>query len=127
EDIVKKTEKEMEAIRGQEIGMIFQDPMTSLNPTMKIGRQITEGLIKHQNMSKREAKERGLELLRVVGIPNPERRINQYQHEYSGGMRQRAVIAISLTSSPKIFMDEEPTTALDVTTKTQKLKLLSDV
>src|SRR5699024_12004793 len=71
EDIVEKSEKEMEAIRGQEIGMIFQDPMTSLNPTMKIGRQITEGLIKHQNMSKREAKERGLELLRLVGIPNP--------------------------------------------------------
>src|SRR5699024_8959849 len=97
EDIVEKSEKEMEAIRGQEIGMIFQDPMTSLNPTMKIGRQITEGLIKHQNMSKREAKERGLELLRLVGIPNPERRINQYPHEYSGGMRQRAVIAIALS------------------------------
>src|SRR5699024_11396469 len=83
EDIVRKTEKEMEKIRGQEIGMIFQDPMTSLNPTMKVGRQITEGLIKHQNMSKEEAKKRGLELLRLVGIPNPDRRINQYPHEYS--------------------------------------------
>src|SRR5699024_436922 len=127
EDIVEKSEKEMEAIRGQEIGMIFQDPMTSLNPTMKIGRQITEGLIKHQNMSKREAKERGLELLRLVGIPNPERRINQYPHEYSGGMRQRAVIAIALSCSPKILIADEPTTALDVTIKAQILELLDDI
>jgi len=127
EDIVEKSEKEMEAIRGQEIGMIFQDPMTSLNPTMKIGRQITEGLIKHQNMSKREAKERGLELLRLVGIPNPERRINQYPHEYSGGMRQRAVIAIALSCSPKILIADEPTTALDVTIQAQILELLDDI
>ncbi|HLR60389.1 MAG TPA: ABC transporter ATP-binding protein [Pseudogracilibacillus sp.] len=127
EDIVEKSEKEMEAIRGQEIGMIFQDPMTSLNPTMKIGRQITEGLIKHQNMSKREAKERGLELLRLVGIPNPERRINQYPHEYSGGMRQRAVIAIALSCSPKILIADEPTTALDVTIQAQILELLGDI
>lgn len=127
EDIVEKSEKEMEAIRGQEIGMIFQDPMTSLNPTMKIGRQITEGLIKHQNMSKREAKERGLELLRLVGIPNPERRINQYPHEYSGGMRQRAVIAIALSCNPKILIADEPTTALDVTIQAQILELLGDI
>lgn len=127
EDIVKKTEKEMEGIRGQEIGMIFQDPMTSLNPTMKVGRQITEGLIKHQNMSKKEAKERGLELLKLVGIPNPERRINQYPHEYSGGMRQRAVIAIALSCSPKILIADEPTTALDVTIQAQILELLRDI
>lgn len=127
EDIVDKTEKEMEAIRGQDIGMIFQDPMTSLNPTMKIGRQITEGLIKHQNMSKKEAKERGLELLRLVGIPNPERRINQYPHEYSGGMRQRAVIAIALSCGPKILIADEPTTALDVTIQAQILELLRDI
>src|SRR5699024_4915902 len=118
---VKKTEKEMESIRGQDIGMIFQDPMTSLNPTMKIGRQITEGLIKHQGMSKKEAKERGLELLKLVGIPNPERRINQYPHEYSGGMRQRAIIAIVLSCQPKILIADEPTTALDVMIKAQIL------
>ena len=127
EDIVHKTEKEMENIRGQEMGMIFQDPMTSLNPTMKIGRQITEGLIKHQNMSKDEAKKRGLELLRLVGIPNPERRINQYPHEYSGGMRQRAVIAIALSCNPKILIADEPTTALDVTIQAQILELLRDI
>ena len=127
EDIVRKTEKEMEKIRGQEMGMIFQDPMTSLNPTMKVGRQITEGLIKHQNMSKEEAEKRGLELLRLVGIPNPERRINQYPHEYSGGMRQRAVIAIALSCDPKILIADEPTTALDVTIQAQILELLRDI
>src|SRR5690625_7139380 len=107
EDIVKKTEKEMESIREQDIVMICQDPMTSLNPTMKRGRQITEGLIKHQGMSKKEANERGLELLKLVGIPNPERRINQYPHEYSGGMRQRAIIAIALSCQPKILIADE--------------------
>ena len=127
EDIVKKTEKEMESIRGQDIGMIFQDPMTSLNPTMKIGRQITEGLIKHQGMSKKEANERGLELLKLVGIPNPERRINQYPHEYSGGMRQRAIIAIALSCQPKILIADEPTTALDVTIQAQILELLREI
>src|SRR5699024_9659956 len=125
--IVGKTEKEMESIRGQDIGMIFQDPMTSLNPTMKIGRQITEGLIKHQGMSKKEANERGLELLKLVGIPNPERRINQYPHEYSGGMRQRAIIAIALSCQPKILIADEPTTALDVTIQAQILELLRDI
>ncbi len=124
EDIVQKSDKQMEAIRGKEMGMIFQDPMTSLNPTMRIGTQITEGLIKHQNMSKNKAKERGLELLRLVGIPNPERRINQYPHEFSGGMRQRAMIAIALSCNPKILIADEPTTALDVTIQAQILDLL---
>src|SRR5690625_4418796 len=127
EDIVKKTEKEMESIRGQDIGMIFQDPMTSLNPTMKIGRQITEGLIKHQGMSKKEANERGLELLKLVGIPNPERRINQYPRECSGGTRKRAIIAIALSCQPKILTADEPTTALDVTTPAQILELFRDI
>src|SRR5699024_6273300 len=90
EDVKAKSDKQMEAIRGKEMGMIFQDPMTSLNPTMRIGKQITEGLIKHQNMSKDEAKKRGIDLLKLVGIPNPERRIKQFPHEFSGGMRQRA-------------------------------------
>lgn len=124
EDLVQKSEKQMEAIRGKSMGMIFQDPMTSLNPTMRIGTQITEGLIKHQNMSKRKAKERGLELLRLVGIPNPERRINQYPHEFSGGMRQRAMIAIALSCNPKVLIADEPTTALDVTIQAQILDLL---
>lgn len=127
EDLIKKSEKEMEKIRGKEIGMIFQDPMTSLNPTMKIGRQITEGLIKHQGLSKQAARERGLELLRLVGIPNPETRIDQYPHEFSGGMRQRAMIAIALSCNPKILIADEPTTALDVTIQAQILDLLRDI
>lgn len=126
-DLLQKSEKQMEHIRGQEIGMIFQDPMTSLNPTMRIGRQITEGLRKHQNLSKKEAHERGIELLRLVGIPNPERRIKQYPHEFSGGMRQRAMIANALSCGPKILIADEPTTALDVTIQAQILDLLKDI
>lgn len=126
-DLLQKSEKEMERVRGLEIGMIFQDPMTSLNPTMRIGRQITEGLRKHQNMSKQQAHERGIELLRLVGIPNPERRIKQYPHEFSGGMRQRAMIANALSCGPKILIADEPTTALDVTIQAQILDLLRDI
>src|SRR5690625_5760666 len=103
-NLAAKSEKEMEKVRGQEIGMIFQDPITSLNPTMKIGSQITEGLIKHQNMSKKDAHARGIELLKLVGIPNPETRINQYTHEFSGGMRQRAMIAIALSCNQNILI-----------------------
>src|SRR5699024_5844606 len=127
EDLIQKTPKQMEAIRGKEMGMIFQDPMTSLNPTMKIGRQITEGLIKHQNLSKSEAKKRGVELLKLVGIPNPERRIDQYPHEFSGGMRQRAIIAIALSCNPRMLIADEPTTALDVTIQAQILDLLRNI
>ena len=127
EDLTLKSEKQMQEIRGKEISMIFQDPMTSLNPTMKIGNQIAESLIKHQSMSKKEAYLRGVELLKLVGIPNPDTRINQYPHQYSGGMRQRAMIAIALACNPKILIADEPTTALDVTIQAQILELMRDL
>lgn len=126
-DLTKLSEKEMEGIRGKDIGMIFQDPMTSLNPTMTIGRQITEGLIKHLKMSKEQAKERAIEMLSLVGIPNPDKRFSQYPHEFSGGMRQRAMIAIALASNPKLLIADEPTTALDVTIQAQIIDLMKDL
>src|SRR5699024_3474913 len=106
---------------------IFQDPMTSLNPTMKIGRQITEGLIKHQNMSKEDAHARGIELLKLVGIRNPAKRISQYPHEFSGGRRRRSMIPIGLSCKTNILIADEPTTALDVTIQAQILELLRDM
>ncbi|RXT13834.1 ABC transporter ATP-binding protein [Ammoniphilus sp. CFH 90114] len=127
EDIVKKSDKEMEKVRGKDMGMIFQDPMTSLNPTMTIGRQIMEGLVKHQGLSRAEAKERAIEMLRLVGIPNPEARVEQYPHEFSGGMRQRAMIAIALACQPKLLIADEPTTALDVTIQAQIMDLMKDL
>ncbi len=125
--LVNYTDKQMESIRGSEISMIFQDPMTSLNPTMKIGKQIMEGLIKHQKMSKGEAKERAIEMLRLVGIPNPAKRVEQYPHEFSGGMRQRAMIAIALACNPKLLIADEPTTALDVTIQAQIIDLMKEL
>ncbi|WP_432363052.1 ABC transporter ATP-binding protein [Sporosarcina sp. UB5] len=127
EDLMKKSETQMQEIRGKKISMIFQDPMTSLNPTMTIGNQISESLIKHQKMSKKEARMRGVELLRLVGIPNPEIRITQYPHQYSGGMRQRAMIAIALACNPNVLIADEPTTALDVTIQAQILELMREL
>lgn len=127
QDITKMSNKAMQKIRGRDISMISQDPMTSLNPTMKVGRQIMEGLIKHQRLSRTKAKEAALELLRLVGIPQPETRAEQYPHQFSGGMRQRVVIAIALACNPKILIADEPTTALDVTIQAQILELMKGI
>ena len=125
EDLMKKSEKEMNKIRGGKISMIFQDPMTSLNPVYTIEHQITEVLKLHQpGISKKECRERSLSLMKEVGIPNAEERLKCYPHQFSGGMRQRVVIAIALASTPKLIIADEPTTALDVTIQAQVLKLM---
>ena len=126
-NVSKYTEKEMNKIRGNEIGMIFQDPMTSLNPVYTIGDQIIEPLLKHKGMNKNAAKEEAIKMLKLVGIPSPESRMKQYPHEFSGGMRQRAMIAMSLICQPKLIIADEPTTALDVTIQAQILDLMKDL
>jgi len=126
-DLTKLSDREMQKIRGKDISMIFQDPMTSLNPTMTIGRQITEPLLKHQKVGKTEAKKIAVDLLRMVGMPKPELRIKQYPHQFSGGQRQRIVIAIALACNPQILIADEPTTALDVTIQAQILELMKDL
>jgi oligopeptide transport system ATP-binding protein len=127
EDILKHSERRMEGVRGPKIAMVFQDPMTSLDPTMRIGRQISESLRKHFGMKGRQATERAVELLKLVGIPNAEERVRQYPHQFSGGMRQRVVIAIALSCDPQILIADEPTTALDVTIQAQILELMREL
>ncbi|CAK7064146.1 ABC transporter ATP-binding protein [Tissierella sp.] len=127
ENLLDKTEKEMQRIRGNEISMVFQDPMTSLNPTMKIGDQIVEGLVKHRGLTKAEAKKIAIEMLNLVAVPQPEKRINQYPHEFSGGMRQRVMIALAMACNPQLLIADEPTTALDVTVQAQILDLMKKI
>lgn len=127
EDLVKKTPEQMRKIRGAEIGMIFQEPMTSLNPVYTVGDQIMEAILVHQDVSEEEAKKKTIELLRLVGIPEPERRFNQYPHELSGGMRQRVMIAMAMSCNPDLLISDEATTALDVTIQAQILELMKDL
>lgn len=127
EDLLKFNEKEMSKICGSQISMIFQDPMTSLNPTMKVGNQIREVLHQHSDISRRESRERAIELMTLVRIPEPEMRIDQYPHELSGGMRQRVMITIAMANRPDILIADEPTTALDVTIQAQIFRLLKEL
>ncbi|KUL97094.1 peptide ABC transporter ATP-binding protein [Bosea sp. WAO] len=126
-NLLECSDAEMRQIRGNEISMIFQEPMTSLNPVLTVGRQIGETLRLHQNMSKAQATERAVEMLQLVGIPEPRRRVAEYPHQLSGGMRQRVMIAIALACSPKLLIADEPTTALDVTIQAQILDLMRDL
>ncbi len=126
-DLTTVSYDQMRAIRGKDISMIFQDPMTSLNPTMRVGEQIAESLIIHRNMAKKEALKEAVDMLKLVNIPNAKERAKQYPHEFSGGMRQRAMIAIALACRPNILIADEPTTALDVTIQAQIMDLIADL
>lgn len=126
-DILTLSDDEMRSVRGRDIGMVFQEPMTSLNPVLTIGRQLTEPLEHHLGMTQEQAQARGIELLGLVGISEPERRLKQYPHHLSGGMRQRVMIAMALACEPKLIIADEPTTALDVTIQAQILELMKDL
>ncbi|MGZ4280482.1 MAG: ABC transporter ATP-binding protein [Gaiellaceae bacterium] len=127
QDLLTQSEGRLRAVRGAEIAMIFQDPMTSLNPVYKVGDQIVEALLAHEDISRRTAKTRAVELLRQVGIPNPQQRVADYPHQFSGGMRQRAMIAMALSCNPDVLIADEPTTALDVTIQAQILELIDNL
>ena len=124
EDLLKTSPKRLREIRGNEIAMIFQDPMTSLNPVHKIGKQLDEAALLHNDMTKKQARARAIEMLKVVGIPRADRRVDDYPHQFSGGMRQRVMIAMALINSPDLLIADEPTTALDVTTQAQILAVI---
>jgi peptide/nickel transport system ATP-binding protein len=126
-DLLKISEEEMRDVRGNEISMIFQEPMTSLNPVMTIGKQISEALILHRDMDRRQAMKRAIEMLELVRIPEPAQRAKEYPHQLSGGMRQRAMIAMALACNPKVLIADEPTTALDVTIQAQILELIVEL
>ena len=126
-NLLEASEGELQKLRGDDIAMIFQDPMTSLNPVFTVGNQIREAIRLHQDVSKSEAQEKTIEVLRDVGIPRPEDRVKSYPHEFSGGMRQRAMIAMALSCNPKVLIADEPTTALDVTIQAQILELMADL
>ncbi|MDI2585642.1 ABC transporter ATP-binding protein [Psychrobacillus sp. NEAU-3TGS] len=126
-DILKLSYSELQKVRGNDISMIFQDPMSSLNPVYTVGNQIVEALLLHQNLTKKEAESKAVEMLKLTGIPLPEKRVNEYPHELSGGMRQRVMIAMALSCKPKLLIADEPTTALDVTTQSQILDLINEL
>lgn len=127
DNLLDKSNAQMRNIRGKDISMIFQEPMTSLNPTFTVGQQISESYKIHEGLGKKEARHRSIEMLKLVGIPSPEQRIDQYPHELSGGMRQRVMIAIALACNPELLIADEPTTALDVTIQAQILELINDL
>ena len=126
-EILKLSNKEMRTIRGNEMAMVFQEPMTSLNPVYTCGKQIAEAIMMHQKVDKKTAREKTIEILRMVGIPSPEKRVDEYPHQLSGGMRQRVMIAMALSCHPKLLIADEPTTALDVTIQAQILELIKDL
>lgn len=127
EDLIRKSKKEMQDIRGSKISMIFQEPMTSLNPVFTVGKQITEAVLRHEKVTKKESEKIAVDMLRLVGIPSPEKRIKDYPHQMSGGMRQRVMIAMSLACNPELLIADEPTTALDVTIQAQILELILEL